>query len=305
VATGSPATASRTIDAHVHLFSDAVRREPERFFARDAYFGELYRPGKVRLASADELIADMDVAGVDAAVAVGWGWRELDLCRQENDYLIEAAGRYPGRLAGLAAVAPLAGAAAARELERCLDCGLRGAGELMPDGQGFALDDPAALAPIVELLRARDGVLLTHTSEPAGHRYPGKGSVTPGVVDRFLGQHPGLRVVLAHFGGGLPFYELMPEVRARAVAAVYDSAAAAYLYDWSVFRTVVELAGAERVLFGTDSPLSRPERYLRAIRALGLPEDVLAAVLGGNAARVFRLGEAAVPAEAERGSIGV
>src|SRR5690242_11116403 len=117
------------IDSHVHLFSDAVRQNLPAFLARDAYFGELYAPGRVRLASAEELIADMDAAGVDAAVAVGWGWRDLDLCRQENDYVLDAMARYPGRIVGLAAVSPLAGDAAARELERCLDAGMRGAGE--------------------------------------------------------------------------------------------------------------------------------------------------------------------------------
>lgn len=277
------------VDSHVHLFSETVRSNLPAFLARDAYFGELYAPGRVRLASAEELIADMDAAGVDVAIAVGWGWRELDLCRQENDYVLDAMARYPGRLYGLAAVSPLAGAAAVREVERCLDAGMRGAGELMPDGQGFRLDEPGVLDPLAALLRERGAVLLTHTSEPVGHGYLGKGTVTPDALCRFLEGYPGLRVQLAHWGAGLPFYELMPEVRGLAAGCVYDSAASVYLYDWSVFRHAVGLVGAERVLFATDYPLSRPARYLKRLRGLGFDAATLAVILGGNAARVFQL----------------
>src|SRR5205085_2434991 len=82
----------------------------------------------------------------------------------------------------------------------------------------------------------------------------------------------GLRVVLAHWGGGLPFYELMPEVAELARGVAYDSAASAYLYDWRVFRQVAAIVGAERVLFATDYPLSRPGRYVKQIRRLGFDE---------------------------------
>ena len=71
------------------------------------------------------------------------------------------------------------------EIERCAAGGLVGVGELMPDGQGYRLDDEKAMAPIVEAALAHDMVLLTHCSEPVGHLYPGKGTVTPDEVIRF------------------------------------------------------------------------------------------------------------------------
>ncbi|MDP9375226.1 MAG: amidohydrolase family protein, partial [Chloroflexota bacterium] len=139
--------------------------------------------------------------------------------------------------------------------------------------------------------------LLLHASEPVGHAYPGKGTATPDRLLRFLAAYPDLRVVAAHWGGGLPFYELMPEVAAATRNLWYDSAASTYLYHFAVFPRVAALAGPERILWGTDFPLLRQAPFLRRTRESGLDGPALAAVLGGNARRLFwGVGEDAVAA---------
>src|SRR5947199_68154 len=55
--------------------------------------------------------------------------------------------------------------------------------------------------------------LLFHASEPVGHVYPGKRGGEPGSLYRFIAANPDVRIICAHWGGGLPFYALMPEVR--------------------------------------------------------------------------------------------
>ena len=52
-------------------------------------------------------------------------------------------------------------------------------------------------------------------------------------------------------------------------------------------RTMILAHPADRMLFGTDSPWSDQTAELARWRALGLPEDRLAAALGGNAARLL------------------
>jgi predicted TIM-barrel fold metal-dependent hydrolase len=49
--------------------------------------------------------------------------------------------------------------------------------------------------------------------------------------------------------------------------------------------------GRDRVIFGSDAPVLPITRCVGEARALGLPEDVLAAFLGGNAAEFFGPGE--------------
>ena len=64
-------------------------------------------------------------------------------------------------------------------MERCARAGMPGFGELMPHGQGYRLSDTTLLAPLAEAALALGLFCLTHTSEPVGHIYHGKGDVTP------------------------------------------------------------------------------------------------------------------------------
>jgi hypothetical protein len=275
------------IDAHTHLFPPEFARDRARLAAADPWFAFTYGDGRARMATAEELIASLDAAGIDAAVACGWPWRDLAVCRAHNDYLLDAARRWPGRIWPLAIVPPLAGAAALAETARALDAGAVGVGELNADAQGFDFATPAMLAPLAALLTERDAPLLIHTSEPLGHQYPGKGTATPGRLIPFLQANPDLRVIAAHWGGGLPFYELMPEIAAATRNVWYDSAATTYLYDFAIFARVAALVGPERILWGTDYPLLRHVPFLRQTRATGLDAGALAAVLGENARRFF------------------
>jgi uncharacterized protein len=96
-------------------------------------------------------------------------------------------------------------------------------------------------------------------------------------------------VVAAHWGGGLPFYELMPEVAELTRNVVYDSAASTYLYRPQVFGTVIRLVGSDRVLMATDYPILRQDRFLRRLLKLDITSDVLDAILWQNASRVYRI----------------
>jgi predicted TIM-barrel fold metal-dependent hydrolase len=102
---------------------------------------------------------------------------------------------------------------------------------------------------------------------------------------------PDLTIVLAHWGGGLPFYELMPEIRDALRNVYYDTAASTYLYSFDIFKTVTGITGAHRVLWGTDYPLLSQAKFLARVRACGLSREDMDAILGGNAARLLRLGD--------------
>ena len=273
----------------MHLFPPDVCGRREEFCQRDSAFGQLYSDPRSRLATAEEALEAMDAAGVDHAVALGFGWNEAGLCSHHNDYLSDVVRRHPQRFSAFGAVQPRHPRQAVEELVRFPRLGLTGIGELMPHLQGYELDGEA-MAVLAEVAQATGLIVLTHTSEPVGHSYAGKGDVSPrsilGLADRF----PALRIVAAHWGGGLPFYSLMPEV-ARGLRNVYfDSAATTYLYRPEVYRVVVELVGADRVLFGSDFPLLRPGPMLRKVRALALPDGALDLVLGGSAACLLGLG---------------
>lgn len=292
------AAGSGPVDAHVHVFPPEVIREREAYLGRDAWFGALYGSPEARMVDADEVVAQMDGTGVEVSVVFGFAFRDQGLCRMINDYVIEAVSRHPGRLAGLACVSPGAPGAVA-ELERCLDAGLRGCGELMPDGQGFggSLGAPARarggarapedLAAISRCLEERGLPLLIHANEPVGHHYPGKGRFTPEACFALAQDHPALTIVLAHMGGGLFLYELMPEVRTALARVYYDTSAVPYLYGPDVYAVAVSCAGEGKLIFGSDYPLLSPGRYFEGLG--GLAPGARAATLGHTARKVFRL----------------
>ncbi len=275
------------VDFHTHVFPPRIREERHRYVKSDPCFATLYSDDKARLSSAEELIESMDRDGVDVSVILNIGWDTHRLCAETNDYILESVARYPKRLVGFCSVQPSSPEQAADEMERCARAGARGIGELRPDTQRLDLTDDRVMLPFVEALRKHRLILLLHSSEPVGHQYAGKGLVTPQTLYPFISRHPDLTVVCAHWGGGLPFYALMPEV-SRALQNVYfDTAASPFLYHPQVYETVSRLVGAEKVLFGSDYPLLPQNRLLREIGAAGLPDEARRLITGGNASRLL------------------
>ena len=133
-------------------------------------------------------------------------------------------------------------------------------------------------------------MLLFHVSEPVGHAYAGKEGLDVGAFDRFVTAHPEVTVIGAHWGGGLPFYASMPEVRQRFEGNLHvDTAASSLLYDNGVYTRGTELIGAGHVLFGSDYPLLAQKRSRLRIEEAGLDEASRALMLGGNAAKLLGL----------------
>ncbi|MBI4297122.1 MAG: amidohydrolase [Chloroflexi bacterium] len=275
------------VDFHTHLFPPWVQERHSELLKRDATFVALYSDPKASLATAEELIESMDRAGVEKSVALNIGWVEHALCVETNDYLLEAAARYPHRLVPFCAVQPRAGEAAINELARCAKGGARGLGELRPDVQGYSLKDEALLTPLVSEAMRWGLIFLIHASEPVGHHYPGKGTITPDQLYAFCRLYPDLPLVAAHWGGGLPFYSLMPEV-AQALKNVYfDTAASHLLYRPQIYSLVTSLVGPDKVLFGSDYPLISQAEALGRVRELGLEKEIEDLLLGGNARRLL------------------
>lgn len=277
------------IDFHTHIFPPRIRENRAYYSGQDPCFDLLYSDPKAKLATAEELIASMDKAGVDISVVLDIGWTSHELCCETNDYIMEAIARYPGRLVGFCAVQPLSGEKAVAEIERCVRGRVRGIGEMRCDIQGFDLADETIMAPIVQVAREHRLVILTHASEPVGHSYSGKGAITPDLLYRFITNFPDLALVCAHWGGGLPFYALMPEVTKALTNVYFDTAASPLLYQEEIFKHVTEIAGADKILFGSDYPLIGQNRLVKSIRSLSLPEEVKGMILGRNAQRLLAL----------------
>jgi predicted TIM-barrel fold metal-dependent hydrolase len=262
------------VDVHTHIFPPAMIAHRERLAASDAGFAALYGDPSARMATVEELVESMDAAGVDAAVAAGFWWASDELAEEHSRYLLDAATAHPGRvLPFLPQLDPPEGATGIGEVRETDERGLVGA--RLP--------------------------LLVHCSEGVGHAYPGKtGGLSPDALWRLveaLGEavEDAPPVIAAHWGGGFPFYGLMPEVRAAVEDGrlLFDSAASAFLYDPAIFEVTLDLVGAGAICWGSDFPLRDQRRDREEARqALASASEAdRHAIFGGNAARLLGLAE--------------
>jgi predicted TIM-barrel fold metal-dependent hydrolase len=210
------------IDAHVHYTPPELAHDLGAFCRQEPYWGLLVGPGSrgksvQGWATAEQMIDDMDQAGLDRVILQGEYRRRHEACVARNDQALAITRRWPERVTAFATLQPLAGPAALDELRRCLDGGMRGVGELSPYAQGCSLRHPDFLR-LVEACIAADVPLCLHANEEVGPYYPGKGATPLAHYYELAVRYPELKLILAHWGGGLLLYELMPKVRHRGVA---------------------------------------------------------------------------------------
>ncbi len=273
------------IDSHVHVLPEALRARRDAVAAADPWFRSCHS-GDRDIATVDDLLAAMDDDGIDRAICLGWPFEDQRLCVQVNSAAAAAQHAHPDRITAFGIVNPSDPGAPA-EVRRCAELGLRGIGELNCDAQHFALDDSS----VIELAALSAELSLPwnlHCSEPVGHVYAGKGSATPEKIASFAEGHPELDLICAHLGGGLPFYAHMPEIQRLCRRLWFDTAAAPFLYSPSAYRAVIDLVGADRLLYGSDYPLLRAGRYLDAFAEAGFTDSERDAVLGTAAAALLR-----------------
>lgn len=277
------------IDFHTHIMPPHIIQNRAEYARADKGFADIFSDPKAKLATAEELIAAMDKNEVDVSVVLNYGWSTQSLCLQINDYILESISRYPQRLVGFCSVAPAEGEASLRELERCVKGGAKGIGELRLDTQLPQNNWLKLIKPIADFAIKNDVIMLLHSSEPVGHQYPGKGKVTPDMLYSLVSIYPELKLVCAHWGGGLPFYALMPEVKTALKDVYFDSAASPFLYSPEIYEEVARIIGTDKILFGSDYPLISPERYLKEIGSIRLPALTRKKILGGNARKLLEL----------------
>jgi aminocarboxymuconate-semialdehyde decarboxylase len=272
----------------------------------------------------DAILAREAEVGIDAVLLCPWvpllfssaaSAAALERCRIQNDALTAIASTHRGRVAALGAVPLQDPALAATELEAVLEAGLAGV-EVPASVGGTYLGDPgfeafweaAASAGALVFIHPTtrgfaDPAFAEHylwntVGNPLETTICAAQMVMAGVMER----HPELRVLLAHGGGALPAlrgrlrqaHMFQPDAMARLSEPPQDSIRRFYFdsvtHDAELLRALVEFAGANRVLLGTDYPFDMADPDpVATVRAAGLEPPDEAAILGGNAAGLLGL----------------
>lgn len=276
------------IDTHTHIFTKQVKADRSRYFDNEPAFKLLYNSPKSKISTIETLLASMDMHQVDISVICGFPWQTPDHAKANNDAIIEAVQQHPHRIKGLACF-DAAWPGAADETSRCIDAGLCGAGELAFYLSGIDAAALTSLAPVMAVLRDKGNLpCMIHTNEPVGHYYPGKTPITLEQIYTLARTFPDNKIILAHWGGGIFFYNVMKKETKHILKNIwYDTAASPYLYDPQIYDLAVSSGVIEKVLLGTDFPLLTADRYYKEMDHSCMSPFQKEQVLGRNAALLY------------------
>jgi len=271
-------------------------------------------------------IRDMDSVGIDVAVQsciLGWD-TSLENCRLLNDCTAKLQQDYPRRFVGLAH-APVLEAAGVREVERAISqLGLKGV-TISSQVNGLSLD-AKEFTPFYDLIDQLGVPIFVHPAlGPKGY-YLMKDYMLPVILTRefdlgvavtrliaggVLDRYPDLKLIFAHFGGGLAGYkERISRSSYRfKLPKSFDDYFDRLYFDMAGFegspiamRCALEVIKPERLIFATDYPQnfnnSDPKQgksiagvaeYIELTRRLPLSANSIEAMLAGSAARLLNL----------------
>ncbi len=98
-------------------------------------------------------------------------------------------------------------------------------------------------------------------------------------------KYPGVRIIVAHLGGFGTKHRELPELAARHPNLWFDTCCSQS--SRGTISWLVENGLGERLLYGSDMPFIDPGAQLGKVLYADIPEEVRAAILGGNARRLF------------------
>lgn len=169
------------------------------------------------------------------------------------------------------------------ELERLRENGIKGV-KLHPDYQNFFANEKRML-PIYEKLGELGFITLFHCGYDIG--YPEPVHCTAKALAEILPAFGGAPVVAAHFGG----IWSMPDTK-KYLAGKNVYLDTAYCYGTVTPRyakEIIDIHGADKILFGSDAPWNEPSQDIELIKCFGLNGAEEKAVLGENAQKLLGL----------------
>jgi predicted TIM-barrel fold metal-dependent hydrolase len=230
---------------------------------------------------AEQLLETMDRAGVEKALVQqhvsDLGYME---CLAEGlDYISQAVREHPDRLFGSALAHPLVEESLVLA-RRALDSGIANSIKIWP-GADYQ-PTPERMLAIMTIAREFDVPVRVHgdIDDPRS---------SPLALVALANAYPDVSVILAHLPGEYTLDGLATVAAGRAAPNLHFDTSTCH--SSMIGRAIAEL-GADRILWGSDSPWWDIEIELEKIRVLSLSREDFALVTGSNAMRLFRLGRA-------------
>jgi predicted TIM-barrel fold metal-dependent hydrolase len=291
------------IDAHIHMFrpDQMPGADPDYLSKLPTYLRLLFTPTPYNhtrqgWATCDRMIEIMDEEGIARVTVLG----------PEDDYTAKCYNQYPNRLLPFKYLDMPALRKNRREellrMRRFIEEeGFVGFGEHHPDPAGYELTDPDVLA-VMDLACELGVPVNLHVSEPVGHFYYGKSHNSAEEFLWLIERYPDLRFIFSHWGGGIAFYEAIPEMRAVLKNVHYDVTASKLFFDvQKSMEQIIKIVDPAKIFYGSDFPiLLHPDEYPDELNPrfivdrhdflkTNVPDEILDGIMGLNFAKFLGL----------------
>ena len=297
------------VDAHAHVIVPGLGAEVDWEDGKQVvrFAGKEIRAAVREFVDLNLILAEQDRAGVDEIVLCPWVTLLGREPERQNEALAQMAG---GRVAVLGTVDPARPESLVELMADGRLSGVEIAASVNGDYLGHesfrdfwaAAEETQAFVFVHPTTRGfdlpvfEDYYLWNAVGNPVETTIAAAHMVMAGVLEA----HPCLRVVLAHGGGTVlalrgrlrHAHSFQPQARARLREAPEESLRRFYYdtvtHDETLLRALIEFAGSDHVLLGSDYPFDMGlEDPAASVRALGLAPEDEDAVLGGNAVRLL------------------
>ena len=280
------------IDIHTHIFPDKIAAEVIEKLSRTSrakYFSD---------GTLNGLLNSMKNCGVDISVVLPVATNPLQVVKI-NDFAAKTTEKFSAQgIIYFGAIHPDFEDFRA-ELSRVKNLGLKGI-KIHPIYQGANLDDKKFLR-IIDRAAELDLIVITHAGLDIG--FPGVVQCSPKMARNVIKEIGDFKFILAHMGGWKNWDEVLTELAGTnifldtafstgKIPARSDfvwNAADLNLLGVEEFMKLVKTFGAEKILFGTDSPWSSLVEAIEFIKNLPIPEIEKNKILGNNAEKLLTL----------------
>ena len=284
------------IDMHVHPFCKEATVLPGIEEAAERLYGSMRDNERFKNITGalqylftqrgvEDIIREMDEAGVDKAVIVGADYTTASgVIAVTNQDVGRFATRYPDRFIPFAGIDPSLGRRAVDELARAVgDLGCRGM-KLVAPMQHFVFSDPK-FYPLWEKAIELGSIVWTHTAHQMST--PGSNALLghPMLIEPVALRYPELSVVMGHCG--IPWPLEAWSVAARHPNVYIDISAYTDLYHYFPWDAYTKYNAEHKVLFATDNPLFGFKQTLDALERVDISSEFKEKIRGTNAERLL------------------
>lgn len=249
----------KVIDCHTHLGESTI----------------LTRFGWDRVFYGEDIIKNMDQAGVDAVCAFSLGACNTDYSGSTQK-ILEDQAKYPHRIYAFARIHPLFEDRNTNLIRKYVKQGIRGI-KFHPFIDGaYPINDKVLIYPLMEEITQHNLIVLIHSGEAW--------CATPGLIGELAKDFPDVPIIIAHFG----MYGYHTEALAVAERLPNIYLDTSFLYPPAVIKLAIKHIGKERVVMGSDHPVVPFGLEIdKVMKYSELEDDEVAAVLGENIKRLL------------------